>query len=298
MNITFKQLSVFVSIVRYGSMTLAADSIFMTKGAVSQTLAELESQLGVRLFDRQHARLIINHEGKKLLPVADELLARMQGVEQLFDEKSHDTQLNLGCTKTIGSYVLPNMLTAFEKSYGWLPRSIIANTQDISSMLNSFEIDVALLEGPTTEPNLICEPWMEDEMVIVVGKTHPLAKKKQVSYEALKQEKWILRERGSSSRAFFDNQLALHLNNPPVTLSLNAFDAILACVRNNLGITFISSRMFAQPFYKGHFVQLETEHRFLRKFTLCYHKSKFISPTLHSWNAFSQLWACQLTSSV
>lgn len=80
MNITFKQLSVFVAIVRSGSMTLAAETLFMTKGAISQTLAELESQLGVRLFDRQHARLYINHEGQKLLPVADELLSRMQGL--------------------------------------------------------------------------------------------------------------------------------------------------------------------------------------------------------------------------
>ncbi|CNI04822.1 MULTISPECIES: LysR substrate-binding domain-containing protein [Yersinia] len=295
MNITFKQLSVFVSIVRHGSMTLAADSIFMTKGAVSQTLAELENQLGIRLFDRQHARLIINHEGKKLLPVADELLARVQGVEQLFDEKSHDIHLNLGCTKTIGSYVLPDMLTKFENKYGWLPQSVIANTQEIGGMLNSFEIDVALLEGPTTEPNLICEPWMEDEMVIIVSKNHPLAKEKIVSYETLNQESWILRERGSSSRAFFDNQLALHLHNPHVSLSLNAFDAILSCVRNNLGITFISNRILAQPFYKGHFVQLETEHRFYRKLTLCYHKSKFISPTLRSWIAFSQLWATRLS---
>lgn len=79
MNITFRQLSVFVSIARHGSMTAAADALFMTKGAISQTLAELENQLGVRLFDRLHARLFINHEGQKLLPVADELLSRMQG---------------------------------------------------------------------------------------------------------------------------------------------------------------------------------------------------------------------------
>ncbi|WP_447889750.1 LysR family transcriptional regulator [Serratia fonticola] len=86
MNVTFKQLSVFVSIAHNGSMTLAAEALFMTKSALSQTLAELESQLSVRLFDRQHARLYINHEGRKLLPVADELLARKQGVRMLFSE--------------------------------------------------------------------------------------------------------------------------------------------------------------------------------------------------------------------
>ena len=84
MRITLKQLSVFVAIARHGTMTRAADVLFMTKGAVSQALAELESQLGVCVFDRQHARLHLNREGEKLLPLADELLARSQGVAALF----------------------------------------------------------------------------------------------------------------------------------------------------------------------------------------------------------------------
>lgn len=58
MNITFKQLRVFVAIARGGTLTQAAAQLFMTKGALSQTLSELESQLGVRLFERQHARLL------------------------------------------------------------------------------------------------------------------------------------------------------------------------------------------------------------------------------------------------
>lgn len=290
MNVTFKQLSVFVSIAHSGSMTLAAESLFMTKSAMSQALAELESQLGVRLFDRQHARLYINHEGRKLLPVADELLARMQGVEILFSEDAQDNQLRLGCTRTIGSYLLPDMLKDFAKENGWMPQSIIANTQEISRMVEHFEIDVALLEGPSTELNLICKPWLDDEMVVICGRDHSLSKEDAVSYSRLNQERWLLREQGSSSRAFFDNQLALYLDNPQVALSLNAFDAILSCVAHNLGITFISKRILQQPFYAGHFVQLHTEHRFMRKLTLCYHKNKFLSSTLQNWINFSQSW--------
>ncbi|TXE66620.1 LysR substrate-binding domain-containing protein [Serratia nematodiphila] len=288
MNITFKQLSVFASIAHSGSMTLAAEALFMTKGAISQALAELENQLGVRLFDRQHARLYINHEGRKLLPVADELLARMQGVGMLFSENLQNTQLRLGCTRTIGSYLLPGMLEGFANDNGWIPQPIIGNTQEISRMVAHFEIDVALLEGAVTDPNLISEPWLDDEMIVISGRDHPLSKENSVSYSRLSQERWLLREQGSSSRAFFDNQLALYLDNPQVALSLNAFDAILCCVARNLGITYISRRVLQHPFYAGHFVQLHTGHRFMRKFTLCYHKNKFISPTLKSWIQFCQ----------
>ncbi len=290
MNITFRQLSVFVSIARHGSMTAAADALFMTKGAVSQTLAELENQLGVRLFDRQHARLFINHEGERLLPVADELLARMQGVERLFSDEDRDTLLRLGCTRTIGSYLLPDMLGEFDEANGWLPKSVIANTQEICGMLNRFEIDVAMLEGWPTDSRLVSETWMEDEMIVVAGKNHPLAKEETVSFDRLSGERWLLREEGSSSRAFFDNRLVQYLDRPEVTLSLNASDTILSCVYRNLGITFISGRMLSQPLYAGHFVQLHTEERFFRKFMLCYHPDKFMSPTLRKWIGFCRAW--------
>ena len=68
-------------------------------------------------------------------------------------------------------------------------------------------------------------------MVIVAGRHHPLARKKSVTFGKLSRERWLLREPGSSSRAFFDNQLALYLDNPCVSLSLNASDAILSCVQ-------------------------------------------------------------------
>ncbi|CAI2021386.1 CysJI operon transcriptional activator [Serratia proteamaculans] len=291
MNITFKQLSVFVSVARNGTMTRAAQALFMTKGAISQILSELESQLGVRLFDRQHPRLVINHEGRKLLPVADELLVRMQGIETFFAEQGPCSPLTVGCTKTIGSYLLADMLGEFERGSGWLPQPIIANTTVICSMLNRFEIDVALLEGPATEHDIICEPWMEDEMVVIAAKNHPLVNSGDVSYARLSEERWILRELGSSSRTFFDNHLALELDNPGVVLSLNTFDAILACVYNNLGITFISRRMLKQPCCAGNFGQVHIEQRFFRKLTLCYHRNKFLSPTLINWITFSQAWA-------
>lgn len=283
MNITLKQLTAFHAVARAGSLTQAADRLFISKSALSQSLAELESHLKVRLFDRQHARLYINNEGRKLLPVADELLARMQEVPRLFTEREHEQHFTLGCTRTIGSFLMPALLTSFEKSTGWLPRVTIANTAEIAGMLNNYEIDIALVEGAVAEPNLRCDPWLEDEMVVVACSTHPLARQSRISYATLSKERWLLREAGSSSRAFFDNQLALRLDNPQVALSLDAYDAILACVMQQLGITFISSRMLEHPFYKDHLIQLKTEHRYYRKFTLCYHRNKYLSSLMHTW---------------
>ncbi|WP_455812651.1 LysR substrate-binding domain-containing protein [Pseudomonas graminis] len=291
MNVTFKQLRVFVTIAHSGSMTRAADELSMTKGAVSQALGEMENQLGIRLFDRMHARLLINHEGKRLLPVADELLARMKGIDQLFDIQGTETQLLLGCTRTIGSFLLPNMLGEFEHRYGWLPQPTIDNTTNIVRKLSNFELDVALLEGTVTEPNIVCHPWLDDEMMVVASKSHPLASEPYVSLESLSKERWLLREVGSSSRAFFDHHLAYLWDTPQIVLSLNAYDAILSCVSNNLGLTFISRRMLEHPFYTQHVVPVNIKQRFHRKLMICHHSHKYISPSLNDWMDYSENWA-------
>jgi DNA-binding transcriptional LysR family regulator len=75
-------------------------------------------------------------------------------------------------------------------------------------------------------------------MVVIAVKNHPLANAGTISYARLS------RELGSSSRTFFENHLALKLETSEMVLSLNAFEAIISCVRNNLGITFISRRLF------------------------------------------------------
>ena len=182
------------------------------------------------------------------------------------------------------------MFAAFNRENGWLPGAEIDNSQAIEGMICRFEIDMAMVEAPLTDPMIVCEPWLEDEMVVLAAKTHRLAGKKTVSFAELADERWLLREPGSGSRAFFDNHLAPCLGNPSVFLSLNAPDTILACVGNGLGVTFVSKRVLAQPFYTGQFAVLETGCRFMRPFTLCYHRDKYVSPTLGKWMAFCRGW--------
>lgn len=107
MNITIKQLKVFLSIVNHGNMTAAADAINMTKGALSQSLAELETQLGEPIFDRRNSRLYLNQAGTALIPLADEILSRMKFIEDEFSQHNSTPKITIGCTKSIGSFFCP-----------------------------------------------------------------------------------------------------------------------------------------------------------------------------------------------
>lgn len=83
-NITLRQLKVFTTITQHTTLTASAEKLFLSKAAVSLSLSELEKQLGHALFDRVNNRLILNQEGKRLLPLADELLHRSEDINNLF----------------------------------------------------------------------------------------------------------------------------------------------------------------------------------------------------------------------
>ena len=163
---TLKQLQVFLAVARYENMGQAADALFLTKGAVSQALQELERHLGVRLFDRVHPHLRLNHEGAQLRPLADEMLQRAEAMERLF-QAGGACFLNVGASKTIGNYLLPQLLHDFERGHAWLPKAQIANTARLLELVENYTLDVVLLEGEQHLPQMVAEPWLQDEMAVV-----------------------------------------------------------------------------------------------------------------------------------
>ena len=164
--------------------------------------------------------------------------------------------------------MISDLLRSFENENGWLPTARIANNRIITEKLLNFELDTALIEGPVTEHELITEPWMEDEMVVVAPKEHPLTGR-PVTYEELSTARWVLRETGSASREFFDTQLRQKLSDVTVKIELNSFDAILRSVLVGLGLTYISSRALSDPFYGRFLSRVEIPDRFMRQLSFC-----------------------------
>ena len=194
MSITYRQLEVFLAITQAETVSDAALMLGMSKSAVSQALSELEARLGVKLFERSRSRLMLSAEGLKLQPMANELVERTQDIQSYFDSRS-EGQLRLVCTLTIGSFLLADLFRDFQTRAGWLPQVHIANTSEVAELLLKFKADVALIEGPVYSPELVTEPWLEDEMVVGAGQGHPLSRG-EATWEELSKERWILREDG------------------------------------------------------------------------------------------------------
>ena len=183
-TVTLRQLQVFLAIAKTENVGTAAADLFMSKSAVSQALAELEAKLEVQLFDRNRGRIYLTAEGRRLMPQADEMVRRATDISELFRARKKFSQFRVGCTRTVGTFMIAELMKGFEDAMGWIPAVEIANTHAIAERLAKFELDIALIEGPVTDPELVTEPWLEDEMVVVAPKDHPLTGR-PVSYDEL-----------------------------------------------------------------------------------------------------------------
>ncbi|MGN5041008.1 LysR substrate-binding domain-containing protein [Aeromonas sp. 164P] len=287
MKLTLQQLKVFATIARYGNLGLAANELCLSKGAVSQSLQELERQLSTPLFDRIHPRLQLNNEGRLLQPAAEELLTRMQDIENLFSPDAESSgQLRLGASQTIGNYLLPSLLASSKQELGLPPKVTINNTHLLCHALANFELDMALIEGDNHHPDLLAEPWLQDEMLVVAPPGHPLANKMNLPLSRLGGETWVLREAQSGSREQFIQQIQPELPRWQAGLELNTLEAVMLAVEKGLGISFISRLAASDRLKNGRLIALPLSRRFPRQLSLIWHKQKYHSTSLRHFIHF------------
>lgn len=295
MNVSFRQLKAFVAVARLGNLGAAAEQLCLTRGAISQTLKELELQLGTPLFDRAHPHLLLNSEGALLLPLADEMLTRLDDIGALFAH-SGDTAgkalLRIGASQTIGNYLLPSLLAQLGPQ--WQLSVFIANSQQLAARLLAFELDLALIEGEVTNPQLHSEAWQQDQMLLVANPAHPLAQHVAgtgavLSPADLEGQYWVLREPASGSREQFDKYLRPQLSNPGTVLELNTLEAVLNTVQQGLGLTLVSELAARDRLASGALQVLPFAQPMPRQLHLCWHRDKYLSAASQRFIRFCRL---------
>ncbi|MBB1508173.1 LysR family transcriptional regulator [Pseudoalteromonas sp. SG41-1] len=282
MNISLKQLKVFVGITQHATLTAASERLYLSKAAVSMALSELEKQLGHPLFDRVNHRLILNQEGQKLLPLADELLHRANDINTLFSPQAKASgTLRIGASDTIGNHVLPFILSGFRQQQQHYSQQVfISNSELICQKLRDFELDIALIEGQAQQSDLVSTVFSQDSMCIIAPLSHPLAAKLQLSFNDLTNSEWVLREAGSGSRSFFLQNLATHIDNWSQSFELNTTEALINSVAEGLGLGCLSSLAAQYALQDGRVTQLNLNHPMQRQFWLVMHKNKYKNPLL------------------
>ena len=277
MRFTLRQLQVFVAVAQQESVSRAAVQLSLSQSAASTSITELERQSSCQLFDRAGKRLSLNATGRQLLPQAVAFLDQAKEIEDLLNGKSGYGSLAVGATLTIGNYLATLLIGSFMQRH---PESRVKlhvqNTANIVQQVAHYEIDLGLIEGDCSHPDIEVQTWVEDELVVFCAPQHPLAKRGQATLDELTHEAWILREQGSGTRLTFDQSMRHHLNSLNVRLELEHTEAIKRAVESGLGIGCISRLALRDAFRRGSLVAVETpELDLIRQFYFIWHKQKY-----------------------
>ena len=284
MKVTFKQIEVFVSIAKMGSMTQAAEALFMTQSACSMALTTFENRLGGCLFDRKGKKLILNERGKVIFPKAANILTNVNELSDLMlgTNETLAGHLRVGASTTISNYILPQIIGEFVTTH---PKSNItlqsSNTEQIIKNLLKFTIDLGMIEGECYSDKIETIPWKTDELIIIASANDPLSKIKKITREDLNNANWILRESGSGTRAKFENAMGGSIQ---PFLELGHTEAIKQAVKSGYGISCLSKTAVDESIKNGQLVELKTPFlKLQRYFYILLNKEKYKTEVLNTF---------------
>lgn len=258
MRITLRQLAAFDAVAREGSVSAAADAVALSQAAVSMSLSELETHLGAPLFHRRGRRLVLNDFGRGMRAPVRDLLERAEAIESALSSRVLSGTLRIAASSTIGNYVLPGLIAEFVAVHAAVSVDlVVGNTDQVETAMMAMRADFGLIEGFSHHSNLQMQRWREDELCIICAPDHALANGADIPADALRNQRWVLREPGSGTREVFTMASRELLPDLDVALELGDSEAVKRAVQTGVGLGCLSRLAVANELRHGELVALD-----------------------------------------
>lgn len=271
---TIRQLETFIVTAECKKMSVAARQLYISQPTVSQIISELEKEYQTKLFERQARQLQITPAGALLLKNAREIIAIHENLKQNMKTIGSIRPLRIGATMTVGANIMGKITERMNELHPDIDTFVnVTNTDHIEHLLLHNELDIALVEGIITHNEIVSKPVLLDKLCIICGKNHPFAGRTSIQPEELHNQNFILREKGSGTRAIFEH-LMKNKNIPyGIKWESNSTPAIIDAVSRNLGLGFVSERCVAGHIAAGIIFPCPLQEINLERFFyLCYNR--------------------------
>ena len=272
------KLDTLLLVAEKRNFTRAAQALSLTQPAVSHHISQLEQELGVRLFVRGNGDLMLTPEGETVLGY----VRRMKALEKKMAEELQEagrrlTRLRIGITHTAESSIVAEVLARYTNENPGISITIVTdNINNLYDMLENFELDLAVVEGRSTRPELSALMLDTDYLVCVLANTHPLSHSPMITLDEIRQEKLILRLPNSETRVRFESALAAigeSIADFQVILEVDNVATIKDLIRKNLGISILARSACMDELRKGKLTALPIENLSMtRETNLVYHR--------------------------
>ncbi|MEJ8850654.1 LysR family transcriptional regulator [Variovorax rhizosphaerae] len=289
MHITFRQLRVFVEVAKQGSVQRAAEALHLTPPAVSMQIKEVESQVGMPLFDRTGRRLSLSTTGEYFLVYARRLLATFKEAEDAMARFKgvQSGMLTIGMVSS-AKYFLPQLLAQFHTEHPSVDvRLRLGNREQLSALMDANEVDLSVMgRAPREWPNR-AEPFAMHPHVLVTAPSHPFARAEGIPAAALVREGFIVREQGSGTRAALEEFLSAHRLQPMFIMELPSDEAIKQVVMAGLGVSLVSLHTIGLEWRNGLIAAPTVEGLpLMRRWHLVNAAAKMLSPAAEAFRYF------------
>ena len=260
------QLRTFTAIAETLNFTKASEKLHLTQSAVSHQMKALEEELGVPLFIRAKSGVILTDAGKIALEYAVRILNEAEELREKVSGKVSGRVRVAAATQALVHLFAPlfeEFMDAFD-SVELVFRTTVSTEQTVEDILEGVA-DVGFASLAVYSPVLQVTEIFDDELVLVVGKKHRLAKQKEISIKELEKERWILFERGASIRRATDDFFKKVRVEPEMALESNDTYFIKLMIEHGLGVSLMPSWAVREETKSGKLAQIRIKRHELRR---------------------------------
>ena len=238
MNVTFRQLRLFLALAETGSVSAAAKAMHVTQPTASMQLKEVSQSVGLPIYELVGKKIYLTDVGKELAVTARSMAQAWDAFQQNVDAAKGLSRgkLRVAVVST-AKYFMPHLIGSFCNKHPAIDVSLeILNRDGVVQRLRENLDDFYIMSMPPSDMDLGDEAFMPNPIVVIAPASDPLAKRRAVPLNELAQRRFIFREKGSGTRMAADHFFKTLKFRPDVRLELGSNEAIKESVAGGLGV--------------------------------------------------------------
>ncbi len=256
------QLKIFVSVYKNKSFSRASEQLYLTQPTISDHIKTLEEEFSCRLFDRLGRTILPTKEADALYGHAVDIIERADAVKELIGhfKKEPAGELVIGASTIPGTYLLPAVMTAFQKKYPSISfQIIIADSKEVVRKVLAHELLLGIVGAKLNNSQIVYSPLIEDELIVVASSQ--FTKKQSMSIKEVAVLPMVLREEGSGTRKEIErifSSKGINIESLNIAGFFGSTDSIKQAVKAGMGVSILSRLSVVD----------ELKHKILKEITL------------------------------
>lgn len=246
-QLSIRNLKVFVTICQEKNVTKAAKQLAISQPAASLAVREMEEYTGTTLFERDGRGIRLTKAAKHFYPMVQQMLKIYDEIDYEMIKWSSRSDVHIGSSISIGACVLPSIIQEYNQCYPEIGVRVSINSSEIiEQAILDGSLDIALIEGKIHSDKIVSQCFLKDELIAICGMFHPLAGKKQVPLDRLRNESFLFREKNSGTRELIETVFSQKdFFFEPIWESTSTA-ALINAVAQGIGISILPKKMLKE----------------------------------------------------